>query len=261
MTREIMQNTFACSRTDLIVNADKEAAQVRVDIVRSIAARLLAGEPLQYILGYETFMGMRIDVNPSVLIPRPETEELVEMIIDRNSGRRDLRVLDAGTGSGCIALALARNLPFSQVTGIDISPAAIEVARENAARLHVRARWLVADMLALAAPPAPLYDIIVSNPPYVLPSERGAMDENVTAHEPHAALFVPEDDPLRFYHALEAYGRRALAPGGSIYFELNPLTARQLAADMASRGWTDVELTADSNRRQRFLSAKLPSTE
>lgn len=258
MTRAMMEHVFDRSRTDLIVDGDKEAADVRIDIIGKMTERILDGEPLQYILGYETFMGMRINVTPAVLIPRPETEELVEMIVDRNADRDDLRVLDAGTGSGCIALSLSRYLPFSRVTGIDISEEALDVARANAGRLKVKATWRQADILKLGEEPSPLYDIIVSNPPYVLESERPTIEANVLEHEPSKALFVPDSDPLRFYNALCGYARSALQPGGQIYFELNPLTAADLASRMKSEGWKDVEITPDSRRFKRFLSATLP---
>ena len=258
MVRAMMEHVFARSRTDLLIDGDKDAAPVRVELINSIVDRLLKGVPLQYILGYETFMGMRIDVNSNVLIPRPETEELVELIIDDNRDRKDLRILDAGTGSGCIALALARYLPFSKVTGIDISHEALDVARANASRLKVDAQWQQADILHLTAENNPVYDIIVSNPPYVLDSERAEMHTNVLDHEPSSALFVPDDDPLRFYTALCAYASTALNPGGRIYFELNPLTADALAAHMRQDGWDNVTLTLDSSRKKRFLSATRP---
>lgn len=256
MTRAMMEHVFARSRTDLLIDGDKEAAEVRVGLVDSMTGRLLKGEPLQYILGYETFMGMRINVTPDVLIPRPETEELVQLIADRNAGREDLRVLDAGTGSGCIALALARYLPFSHVTGIDISEEALKVARANADRLKVNAEWRKADMLTLPQPASPLYDIIVSNPPYVLDSEKTSMEANVLDHEPSIALFVPDSDPLRFYTALCGYARKALADGGQIYFELNPLTAKALATLMETDGWADVDVIRDSRGMNRFLTAR-----
>lgn len=258
MTRLMMEQVFARSRVDLILDGDKEAGETRIELIDKIVRRLLAGEPLQYILGFETFMGMKLRVTPAVLIPRPETEELVQLILDREGDAPDLRVLDAGTGSGCIALALSRNLRFPEITAIDISADALDVARGNADALKVRnVYWRQDNILALAPPAEPIYDIIVSNPPYVMMEEKSSMHTNVLDHEPHTALFVPDADPLRFYDALTAYGRRALKPGGRIYFELNPLTAERLLAQMKAEGWRDCELHRDSRGMNRFLSATL----
>ncbi len=258
MTRLIMEDVFKRSRVDLLIDADKEAGETRCELVDRIVRRVLADEPLQYVLGFETFMGMKLAVNSSVLIPRPETEELVELIIDREGKREDLTVLDVGTGSGCIALALSRNLRFPHITAIDISDAALQIARQNAQTLKVRnVEWIKADILTLAAPAEPCYDIIVSNPPYVMESERQEMQPSVADHEPATALFVPDSDPLRFYHAIAAYARKALRPGGHLYFELNPLTADRLKRDLEADGWHDCELYRDSHGKIRFLTATL----
>lgn len=259
ITRLMMEYVFARSRVDLILDGEKEAGETRTELIDRIVRRLLAGEPLQYILGFETFMGMKLRVTPAVLIPRPETEELVQLILDREGDAADLRVLDAGTGSGCIALALSRNLRFPRITAIDVSSDALAVARGNAEALKVRnVDWIQDDILALLPPASgPVYDIIVSNPPYVMDSEKDAMHGNVLDHEPHAALFVPDADPLRFYNALTEYARHALKPGGRIYFELNPLTAAALQSGMIAQGWHDCELHRDSRGKIRFLSATL----
>ena len=257
MVREVMEQVFARSRTDLIVDGDKPAAPVRVELVDKIVTRLLANEPLQYILGYETFMGLKFKVTPAVLIPRPETEELVELIVSRFGERKDLRVLDLGTGSGCIALSLSRYLPFSEVTGVDISDDALAVARDNAASLGVRsATFVKADMLDLQLPGK--FDIVVSNPPYVMESERASMQPNVLDYEPQRALFVPDNDPLKFYKAAALFARTALNPGGALFFELNPLTADALAQWLKEQGWDSVEIVNDARGLKRFMVAKLP---
>lgn len=259
MTRLTLEYVTGRSRVDLLVDADKELGEVRVEAVKNIVARLLKHEPLQYILGYEEFMGLRINVNPSVLIPRPETQELVNIIIDREAKATDLSVLDAGTGSGAIAVALSRNLRFARVTAIDNSDAALEVARGNAERLRTPVTFVNADILSLTTLPGEPFDIIVSNPPYVLDSERAEMSANVLGHEPSAALFVPDSDPLRFYLALARYAAAGgLKPGGRLYFECNPLTIDALASRLEP-DFDEVETVRDSFGRQRFIIASLRS--
>lgn len=259
MTRLTLEYVTGRSRVDLLVDADKEIGEVRVEAVKNIVDRLLNHEPLQYILGYEDFMGLKINVNPSVLIPRPETQELVNIIIDREAKATDLSVLDAGTGSGAIAVALSRNLRFARVTAIDNSDAALEVARSNAERLRTPVTFVNADMLSLTSLPGAPFDIIVSNPPYVLDSERAEMSANVLGHEPSAALFVPDSDPLRFYLALARYAAAGgLKPGGRLYFECNPLTIGALASRLES-DFDEVETIRDSFGRQRFIIASLRS--
>lgn len=259
MARLTLEYVTGWSRVDLLVDADKELGEVRVEAVKNIVDRLLKHEPLQYILGYEDFMGLKINVNPSVLIPRPETQELVNIIIDREAKASDLSVLDAGTGSGAIAVALSRNLRFASVTAIDNSDAALEVARGNAERLRTPVTFVNADMLSLTSLPGEPFDIIVSNPPYVLDSERTEMSANVLGHEPSAALFVPDSDPLRFYLALARYAAAGgLKPGGRLYFECNPLTIAALASQLEA-DFDEVETVRDSFGRQRFIIASLRS--
>lgn len=255
MTRLTLEYVTGWSRVDLLVDADKELGEVRVEAVKNIVDRLLKHEPLQYILGYEDFMGLKIRVSPSVLIPRPETQELVNIIIDREAKASDLSVLDAGTGSGAIAVALSRNLRFARVTAIDNSDAALEVARGNAERLRTPVIFVNTDMLSLTSLPGEPFDIIVSNPPYVLDSERAEMSANVLGHEPPAALFVPDSDPLRFYFALARYAAAGgLKPGGRLYFECNPLTIGALASRLET-DFDEVETLRDSFGRQRFIVA------
>lgn len=259
MTRLTLEYVTGWSRVDLLVDADKELGEVRVEAVKNIVARLLKHEPLQYILGYEDFMGLKIKVSPSVLIPRPETQELVNIIIDREAKASDLSVLDAGTGSGAIAVALSRNLRFARVMAIDNSDAALEVARSNAERLRTPVTFVNADMLSLASLLGEPFDIIVSNPPYVLDSERAEMSANVLGHEPSVALFVPDSDPLRFYLALARYAAAGgLKPDGRLYFECNPLTIGVLSSQLEA-DFDEVEAIRDSFGRKRFIIASLRS--
>ena len=223
LERAIFEDLMNLSLVDVAMSPDRQLPDFMPGKVQNVIERLLKGEPLQYITGTARFCGMTFHVTPAVLIPRPETEQLVDMIVDGWESKADLRVLDLGTGSGCIAIALARALKFAHVTAADISTAALEVAKRNADDLHARVKFVQADILNLKLPGE--WDIIVSNPPYVLEKERASMEPNVLEHEPAGALFVPDDDPMKFYDAILSYSRSHLAPGGAIYFEINPLCA------------------------------------
>lgn len=259
MVRIIFEQLKGYSPTDMIVNGQKPVSEFIQGEVSSTVDRLLAGEPIQYIFGTARFCGLDLKVTPAVLIPRPETEELVDMIVDRYGSDSDLSVLDVGTGSGCIAVSLARRLKFPTVEAVDISAAALAVARENAEALKVRVNFSEADALHLPAPAAPIYDIIVSNPPYIAESERASMDDNVLLHEPPTALFVPDNDPLRFYTAISRYALKALRPGGTLWFEINPLFAAQMQSMLTGLGFDNVALSADAQGKQRFAVATQPS--
>lgn len=194
-----------------------------------------------------------------MLIPRPETAELVDMIVKEAGSTADLRVADICTGSGCIAVALARNLTFPVITAIDISAPALEIAAENIKDLKVSSVTLLkADATDPSELPGGEFDIIVANPPYIADDERGSMDRNVLLYEPHSALFVPDDDPLLFYRAIAGYARTHLSASGRLYFEINPIYAERLAAHMTDAGWRDVTLTRDIHGTYRFLSASRP---
>lgn len=253
MTRLIFHHLKGWSQTDMIVHADNRVSDYVVGKVNEILSRLAGGEPLQYVLGEARFYGMDLQVNPAVLIPRPETEELVDMIVRENPGD-DLRVLDVGTGSGAIAIALARNLRFPRITAIDISPGALAVARANAARLHARIAFSEQDVFTYEPRPGS-FDIIVSNPPYVAESEMKHMERNVLGFEPREALFVPDDNPLIYYSRISAIGQSALVPGGRLYFEINPAYASQMRHMLATDGYADVRILPDISRRDRFAVA------
>lgn len=234
--------------------------------VEKILQRLLNHEPIQYITGEARFHGLELNVTPDVLIPRPETAELVDIIADQWGDREDLRVLDIGTGSGCIAIALARTLKFPEITAIDISEKALAVAKGNAEKLKTNIKFICADIFqwpdqqgtAQHTPerqsPAK-FDIIVSNPPYIDESEMADMDKNVTDYEPHSALFVPDSDPLRFYIRIADVARRLLAKNGKLYFEINPRHAEELKDTLSSKGYRDVEIIKDSYGKNRFIKA------
>lgn len=260
MIRIIFEHLKGWNRVDLTIRANEVLSDYIIEKVNVITQRLLQHEPLQYILGETRFFGLNLHVNPSVLIPRPETEELVDIIISEANNRHDLSVMDICTGSGCIAIALSRNLPFASVSAVDISEDALAIARENMAITRSKIDIFKADALKLPSPTESFLDIVVSNPPYIAESEQSAMEQNVLDHEPHLALFVPDSDPLKFYHAISMYARRALKPGGKLYFEINPLFAAELSSMLKAHGWSDIDILPDSQKKMRFAKATNPQS-
>lgn len=240
--------------TDMLIHQDEELSPFIKEEIEKILRRLLNHEPIQYITGEARFHGMNLKVAPGVLIPRPETEELVDIIIDENRDIPDLKVLDLATGSGCIAIALAKGLPFSDITAVDISPDALKIAEENSISQKVRIKLENRDILEWL--PDDNFDIIVSNPPYVLDKEALNMDKNVLDYEPHEALFVRDENPLIFYSKIENIAQKTLKPGGRLYFEINPLTAETLKELTIKNGFSDVSIERDSRGTQRFLKCK-----
>ena len=218
-------------------------------------ARISAGEPPQYVIGSARFMGMDLMVTPDVLIPRPETAELVDIITDAAGSRPDLSVIDIGTGSGCIAIALARALTFPRVEAIDISDAALSVASQNGVKMNVKIDFHKQDILAPAERAAQPYDVIVSNPPYIAESEKAGMEIRVKDHEPARALFVPDSDPLEFYKAIADFALLNLADNGSVYLEINPLFADDLQRMMTDKGF-NCDIRLDSFGKKRFAIVK-----
>ncbi len=257
MWRLVMHHVMNYEPVDMILRGDHDLPEFFPPRLDDIIARLRASEPIQYVLGKATFHGHEFTVTPATLIPRPETEQLVDMIVDENTAT-DLRVLDIGTGSGCISVSLAMALKWAQVTAIDISPKALEVARENARANKAKVQYLQADALSLTTLPCEPLDIIVSNPPYVCNSERRDMEPNVLDYEPHNALFVPDDDPLLFYRAIARYAQRALAPGGRIYLEINRQYGNDTAQLLSDHGFIDATVHLDSYGSPRFVTAHRP---
>lgn len=237
--RIIFEEMMNLRPVDVAADPERELPEFMEKKLRDALLRIEAGEPVQYVMGRANFCGLELKVTPATLIPRPETEELVDMIVSRYGRERDLRVLDVGTGSGCIAIALARALKFARVTAVDNSGAALKVARENARTFRVNIDFVEADALNLTLPGP--QDIIVSNPPYVLRSEAAEMEKRVLDHEPHAALFVPDENPMRFYDAITAYARKICA--GALYYEINPLCAKRFGGS---------EIIKDMHGRDRF---------
>ena len=219
-----------------------------------ILARLHNFEPIQYILGEARFLGRTFRVTPGVLIPRPETEELVEIMLKELSPVS--RVLDVGTGSGCIAISLAKELPESQVTAWDVSGEALSIAAANSKALQASVRFDQRDVLTYEPCVADCYDVIVSNPPYVTEAEKQEMEHNVLDWEPSLALFVPDTDPLRFYRRIAVLGLEMLTSGGILYFEINRAFGKDTVAMLCEAGYRTVRLQKDISHNDRFVIAE-----
>lgn len=250
----VLEEAFGIGRTELYAGTARALTEAEATRLDAIVARLAAGEPVQYVLGECSFCGLRLRVTPDVLIPRPETEEIVDRVLSAEAGH-PLRVLDAGTGSGCIAVALALGMPGASVEAWDLSEAALAVARANAEACGARVRFARRDLLA--PPPAGCsFDVVVSNPPYICLRERAEMDDRVLRYEPASALFVPDDDPLRFYRRIASLGRQLLAGGGRLYFEINRAYGPQTADMLQSLGYTHVRVEKDLSQNPRFVIAE-----
>lgn len=255
--RLLLEDVAFASPVDVMCHGDRLLEPETVALLQTMAKRIAAGEPPQYVVGRARFCGMYLQVTPATLIPRPETEGLVDIITDHNSTARDLHILDIGTGSGCIAIALARALPFARVDACDISADALIIAEDNARQLHASVNFAQCDILHEPIPNEPIYDVIVSNPPYIARSEAADMEARVLDFEPHTALFVDDNDPLIFYRAIARYAHAALKPKGMLYFEINPLFAKQLEQMLYDEGFNYVDIQRDFCQRQRFAIARL----
>ena len=223
--------------------------------IYDIIEQLKQHKPIQYILGTTDFYGLPFYVNESVLIPRPETEELVHWIV-QDFTKQKSRIIDLGTGSGCIPVALAKNLPDAEVYAADISEEALEVAGKNAKQNEVNIHLLKLDLLSEDWPDTGLFDVIVSNPPYVTIDQKDRMDVNVLDFEPYLALFVPENDPLVFYKAISRFAVKHLKTRGSLYFEINEALYSETEKAVSNLGFS-TELKKDINGKYRMLKAKL----
>lgn len=251
--RIIFRQLMRYEPVDILLHKDSVLSGFIVGKIDKVVDELLKNRPIQYIFGQTYFCGQTFKVDESTLIPRPETEELVDWIVDDNK-KTDLRVLDCGTGSGCIAVSLALALKFAVVDAIDIFDGALSVARSNAEALKADVAFAKRDILTLSGD-ACRYDIIVSNPPYIADSERKAMEPNVLDYEPATALFVPDADPLRFYRAIARYGLGALRQNGRLYFEINSRFSAEMRQMLEAMGYVDVEVRPDISRRPRFVRA------
>ena len=236
---------------------EKEITLEQAERLNNILLRLRTGEPVQYILGYTEFYGLPFKVNSSVLIPRPETEELVEWVLTSvDKSQPEINILDIGTGSGCIAISLKKNLSKAQVSAIDISTGALDVAKQNAVLNEVEVKFIEADILN----PSnfnlqPVIEIIISNPPYVTLYDKSQMHTNVTDFEPHTALFVPEDNPLLFYKAIADFAVEKLKPNGLLFLEINESLGIETVEMLKIKGFKNIELRKDMSGRDRMIKA------
>lgn len=263
VVRMLLEERYGMSFADIVCGGVGQLPDEDVADLMSAMRRLQSGEPVQYVLGYAYFYGHRLMVAPGVLIPRPETEQLCAMMlenqrcagVDSDGGQR---VLDLCTGSGCIAITLALEMPMAEVSAVDISPDALRIAEHNAKSLGAGVSFSRQDILHVSADDVPgEFSLIVSNPPYITDCERKQMSRNVLEHEPHIALFVPDDDPLRFYRAIGELAFSKLAQGGVLYFEINPAFATELSDMLVNIGFSKVEIMEDDFGKQRFAMARL----
>lgn len=266
VARYLLEMKYGLSMADVACGG---VEQLDDNALTADVTRLLSGEPVQYVVGEAEFCGRRFIVRSGVLIPRPETEELCQWILSALNTSPLLgkaSILDIGTGSGCIAVTLAAELPNASVSAWDISERALAVARENANRLGFPVKFEKQDVLHYSLPgegwggapdsgPAP-FSLIVSNPPYVCRSEAAQMEPHVLEHEPHEALFVPDDDVLLFYRVIASLGLQLLQPDGWLYFEINPLYANDLVSLMKEMGYADVETRQDQFGKTRMIRGR-----
>jgi len=244
------------SKTDMIIKVDLELPDNMVDTLYQALERLKKNEPVQYILGETYFYNLQLEVKPGVLIPRQETEELVDLIIKENSDFKNLKILDIGTGSGCIAISLAANLNNSKITAFDISDMALEIALNNAELNNVNIDFEKFDILKQKIlADNKQFDIIVSNPPYVLDKEKDLMRKNVLDYEPSLALFVANDDPLLFYREISNFTSNHLKTRGKLYFEINEAFGDEIVKLLLGSGFEKVQLKKDINGKNRIISA------
>ena len=247
----IIEETTGMTRTQILTDCKGTQNIPNIEI---ILQKLRAHVPIQYIFGHTEWMGLDLRVTPATLIPRPETAELVEWVLQMGDRDKQLNVLDIGTGSGCIALALKKAAPNWDVTGLDISEDALKVAKENAGRNNAEVHWLQADILSphcpVASSPRHLhFDIIVSNPPYICNCEKKDMDARVLDYEPHSALFVPDTDPLLFYRQIASL---ATSPA-MLFFEINEAYGSEVCEMMMEMGYTDIQLKNDMYGKPRMV--------
>ncbi|HEU4716260.1 MAG TPA: peptide chain release factor N(5)-glutamine methyltransferase [Bacteroidia bacterium] len=245
------------TKSDLLLKGESTVTESDLLRFHFAVKDLKRGKPVQYILGKAWFYGMEFSVTPDVLIPRPETEELVQLVVEEAKAHPEtFSIADIGTGSGCIAASLKKKIPRAHVYAVDVSEPALAVARENAQKLETEIAFLHLDILrAEEQGKIPSVMFIVSNPPYVKNSERSSMQKNVTDYEPHTALFVPDEDALVFYRALAALGKAKLKPGGKIFVEINEALGPETCILFQKSGYPDVQLKQDLRGKDRFVVA------
>ena len=262
IARLVYEQRYALTLTDICAGKDTQLSAQQQEELDEIAQRLCNNEPVQYVLGNAFFAGRYWHVTPGVLIPRPETEQLCEWVTDICSRQPIVSgftptLLDIGTGSGCIAVTLALQLKEYRVTAWDVSETALTIARKNAERHQADIHFQQQDIFN-ASTTDDSWHVIVSNPPYICTKEKEEMHPNVLQYEPHQALFVPDDDPLRFYKTIADYARQTLIPGGMLFLENNTRYIHDVAALLQQAGMTDIQIRNDMYNRPRFLYGRQP---
>jgi release factor glutamine methyltransferase len=252
ITNLIIKTELGIDRLHMLIDSGMHISVNDAKRINQICEELKTGKPVQYVLGVTSFYNCTIRVNDKTLIPRPETEELVDLIISENTGFNG-RLIDFGTGSGCIAIAIKNALKDAVVTGIEISGEALEIASSNALLNNTNVSFVRGDIFHFDTGSLPPSDIIVSNPPYVTESEKKQMNSNVIDFEPHKALFVSDEDPLVFYRAILDISVEIMKPGGKVYFEINEKKGIEISRMMEAKGYTEVMIVNDINSKNRFV--------
>ena len=251
-----MNEFLGFTRRHLQLKANQSLGEKETERFKTILSQLKNNKPIQYILGHTEFYGLKIRVNEHVLIPRPETEELIELILQENQSINS--ILDIGTGSGCIAIALKKNIPKANVSAIDVSDEALLIAKANAILNQTQISFLQADILTPLSSKRRVegesgtFDVIVSNPPYVRISEKEKMSKNVVDYEPHLALFVKDEDSLVFYKAIADFALENLSPSGKLYFEINEALGNDIKKILIEKGFKNVEIKKDMSGKERI---------
>ena len=258
----LIEHLTQFSKLDVLVHANDMLSEQQLQNYHAALERLQQQEPIQYVLGYAWFMNKQLAVNNAVLIPRPETEELVmevkKMYADISTDRDHLfKMVDIGTGSGCIAIALKKYFPDWDVWAVDKYNGALAIAKKNAVLLDTEVRFVASDILKEAKTDfLPAFDLIISNPPYIPTADRSAMDDRVLDHEPHAALFVTDNDPLQFYKAIIAFSEQHLLRGGMLFFETHELYAQEVAALLEANGFEHIVVKKDFQEKERIVMGR-----
>ncbi len=255
---EVALRLCGFSRTQAIVDPDADVVEYDAGRIAEVCRQLVDQRPLQYVTGVAEFYGLELEVGDGVLIPRPETEELVQWIVTDSAGCSGLKILDVGTGSGAIAVALALNMDAPDVTAVDVSATALDIARRNAALTGVNVSFAAADVLThddafFNGVTAGSLDVVVSNPPYIPEHEYAVMRDNVRRYEPSCALFVPDDDPLLFYRVIGMRSMEMLASGGRLFFEIHEQFGAEVCRLLKGMGFEEVECREDMNGKPRMV--------
>jgi len=243
-------------RSDLAMNPSAELQDDEIEKWNAVLADLETQKPIQYIFGKAHFYGLEFEVNENTLIPRPETEELVEWVINENKAKGQINIIDIGTGSGCIAISLSKNLTDAAVSAIDVSEGALAVAKRNAEHNKTEVNFILKDILIAKNLPQS-YDVIVSNPPYVRNLEKAEIKDNVLQYEPHLALFVDDNAPLLFYRKIALLAKGQLSPNGKLYFEINQYLGAETVQMLEDFGFTNVVLKKDIYGNDRMVAASI----